>query len=680
MKYPFTKQEGLKDCAAACVQMILKYYKGYLSITDLNEDLKLEKDGVSAYNIINTLEKHGFKSNGIKANILDLEKMTPCIAHVTLENKYNHYIVIYKINKLSKSIVIADPGSKIKKISLEKFNKIYNNIAIIMHPLKPVEFRNYQKHYSFLNIIKNERKLIKDLIFISLIYMILSITGSFYMKYLIDKLSFSETLITIIFLFFLIIKVHQNITNFVRVKILISLNKKVDMRLKTVTMKKILELPYNYYRNKTTGEILTRFEELNKVREALTKILLTIFLDIPLSVISLVIMSIISKELTLVAVTLIILYSLTIKIFKPSIENNIEKEQIKKARLNSHLTEHIGGIETLNSLRIKKLSYQKYETFYTQHLNQIIKIDKLINLQTTIKENINQIGEMIIIYIGVLLVKNDELTIGALLSFTSIMHFFLSPIKNLLSLDFELIESTKILKRINEILHTNQVTEIVKQTKGNIEINNLTFSYNDKNILKNINLKIKPGEKILMTGKSGSGKSTLLKILMKYYNVDRTKVKINNIDICDIIPDSIMISQQETLFTDSIENNIKLDNSKNFINITKLCRVDEIINTKQGYKTIIEENGFNISGGQKQRIVLARALNRAKDVLLIDEGLNQVDSDLERIILNNIFEEYKDMTIIIVSHRLVNMDLYDRFIKLEKGVVKKDVLKNGYAQ
>lgn len=678
MKYPFTKQEGLKDCAAASVQMIIRYYKGYISITDLNKDLELEKDGVSAYKIIKTLEKHGFNAEGVKSNIEDFSKMTPFIAHVTIDKKYDHYVVVYKIDVKRKKLVIADPINKIKKINFEEFNLIFNNVGIVMYPLKPIEFKNYKKHYSMLKILKYEKKLIKELVQISLIYMLLSITGSFFMKYLIDNINYSKKILTAIFAFFILIKIHQNLTNFMRVKILISLNKKVDLRLKTETMEKILDLPYSYYRNKTTGEILTRFEELNKVRESLTKILLTIFLDIPLSILSFIIMSCISQKLTLLASIIILFYLVIIKLFKHTLDHNIEQEQIKKTTLNKHLTETISGIETINSLRIKKLSLKKYENLYVKHINQLIKIDEIINFQHTLKEIINQLGEMIIIFTGIILVKDQQITIGALLSFTAIMNFFLSPIKNLLSLDFDFIESTKILKRINEMLHSNERTEIVKQPKGNIEINNLDFTYNDKLILNNINLNIKEGQKILLTGKSGSGKSTLLKILMKYYSIDRNKVKIGDQDLCDIIPENIMIQQQETLFTDSIENNIKLDDSKNFMNITKLCHVDEIINTKSGYKTIIEENGFNISGGQKQRIVLARALNRTKNILLIDEGLNQVDTSLERKILKNIFSYYKDKTIIIVSHRLVNMDLYDRFIKLEKGSIKEDVIKNGH--
>ena len=215
-----------------------------------------------------------------------------------------------------------------------------------------------------------------------------------------------------------------------------------------------------------------------------------------------------------------------------------------------------------------------------------------------------------------------------------------------------------------------------------LRIINQSYIYNyDKKVLKNINLNIKAGEKVVITGKSGSGKSTLLKIIMKYYDVKRDKVIIGNDDINDIenIRSSISyISQNEILFTDSLYNNINLDNndSYKFIDVVKDCYVDEIIkDNKLGFNMIIEENGFNISGGQRQRIILSRVLLSKFNILLIDEGLNQVDINLERKILKNIFERYKEKTMIFISHRLENLDLYDHLIELEDGVIKMDKIR-----
>ena len=172
---------------------------------------------------------------------------------------------------------------------------------------------------------------------------------------------------------------------------------------------------------------------------------------------------------------------------------------------------------------------------------------------------------------------------------------------------------------------------------------------------------------------------------MKYYQVNRDQVKINGIDINDYCLSGYKegisyVSQKEMLFTDTLENNLNINpnDKEKLLEISKMCEVDELIkNSNVGYKMLIEENGNNISGGEKQRIVLARALLKPFDLLIIDEGLNQMDVNLERRILKRIINKYHNKTIIIVTHRLENMDLFDKVVELRDGRLKKVVCKNG---
>ena len=189
--------------------------------------------------------------------------------------------------------------------------------------------------------------------------------------------------------------------------------------------------------------------------------------------------------------------------------------------------------------------------------------------------------------------------------------------------------------------------------------------------------------KLGIVGLPNVGKSTLFKILMKYYNVDNNKVFINGIDINNYTKESInnkiiYVSQNEILFNDTLYNNLIFDNSDSskLLDVSKMCYVDEIKDHNLGFNILIEENGFNLSGGEKQRIILARALLRNFDTIIIDEGLSEVDTNMERKILKNIFKYFKDKQIIVISHRLDNLDLFDRLIKIENGV-QKDVYRNG---
>ena len=677
-KYPFTKQEGLKDCAAACMQMIIKYYNGYISINDLNEMLETTKEGVSAFKIIEVSNKIGFKATGIRLNLLELTKSVtlPVIAHVVINN-YNHYIVVYKIDSFKKSVIIADPQSKIKTISFKEFESIWTNVIINLYPVKPIEHRNYEKHLNYKNIILKNKKTIFQLCYISFIYMILSIVASFYMKYVFDNYLSNFHLIFTVFILFIIINLYKIFTNLIRTKILIDLNKNIDIDLSLDIFSKILSLPYGYYRNKTTGEIITRYTELSKIRETISKVLLTLFLDLPLCITSLIIMYFLNSKLTMISLIAVLLYTIIVIAYNRILNDTILEAQIKKAEMNTVLIESINGFETIKGLNLYDYINLKFENKYIKYLKNVIKIDSILNIKENLKEIVNQLIEMIIIFTGVIYVRSETITIGTLMTYNSILVFFLAPIRNLLSLDNSIIESKRIVKRVNEMLKKEENVKKINIVYGDILIKSLSFKQNEKIILNKINLHISKGEKVIITGKSGSGKSTLLKILMNYYNDYQGEIKINGINIKSINLKNVYISQNETLFTDTIYNNIVLgNNDSNFSEIVKMCYVDEIINSNLGYNQIIEENGFNISGGQKQRIILARSIINEFDLLLIDEGLNQIDVELERKILKNLFNKFHDKTIIIVSHRLENMDLYDKLIKLENGKVKECVKRN----
>ena len=271
-----------------------------------------------------------------------------------------------------------------------------------------------------------------------------------------------------------------------------------------------------------------------------------------------------------------------------------------------------------------------------------------------------------------------------MLTFNALLTFFLEPIRNVIDLDSSINEAKNALRRVLELIMIKKDNGIIDRSiKGDIEFRNLTYTYDNRNnILNNINLKIKSGTKTVIVGKSGSGKSTLFKLLMKYHDVEMGKILIDNIDINNYKQNSLKnilyLSQNEILFTDTVYNNINIDNSDNklFLNVCKNCYVDEIINKSNlGYNMILEENGNNISGGERQRIILARTLLKPFNILIIDEGTNQIDINLERKILKNLIKLHK--TIIFITHRLDNIDLFDNLIELEEGKIIKNEVKNG---
>lgn len=664
--------------------MIIKYYKGYINKNTLLEMTKTNKDGTTMYHLNDTLLKLGFDSKGVKCNLEDITKeniILPSIANVTINNSYKHFVVIYEINFKKKYLIIADPNNKIIKMKFEEFKKIFNNSLLIFYPIKkiPIE-KNLSLIKFMINLIKIHKKPLTNIFILSIFITLFSIITSFYTEYMINALNtLSKHNLLIIFYIFFLINVLKLITDYVRNKSLLYINQKLDLSLTIDTFNKIIELPYHYYHDRTTGDVLARINDLEKIRELISKVALSLFIDLPLTIVSLVILYIINSTLFIIGIIILILYFIIILLFKTPFTDYINNIKIKQSEINSYMIESVSGFETIKGINIENSIEEKFEVKYVKFLKEIFNYQNLYFVQDFLKELINNIGFIVITLIGCLLVVEDKMTLGALFTFTSLLVYFLEPIKNIITLDNIVKDAKESLKRILNIItyDTNKNGIISEFKNGDIEFKKLDFSFNDRDyILKNINLKIKKNSKVMVVGESGSGKSTLFKLLKKYYSVKNNKVFINDIDINNydkkILNENIMyLSQNEILFNDTLYNNLIFDDSDSskLLEITKMCYVDEFMDNNLGFNMLIEENGFNLSGGEKQRIMLARALLKKFEILIIDEGLNQVDINLERKILKNIFKKYKDKTIIVVSHRLDNLDLFDNLIKIEKGVV-----------
>ncbi len=667
--------------------MIINFYGGNLPIDQIRDLTKTDKNGTTAFHIIEACKSIGFNAEGIKTSLEQLNKenlILPCIAHVVIDGKYKHFVVIYKIDFKNKKIIIADPSCSIKKITFSEFQKMWSGVLITLYPLKKLPLTQNIPFIDFLlKIIKLHKAFIFNIIMLSIFITMFSVISSFYMKNILDAINYNN--LTIIFIFFLFINIFKILSDFFRNKLLIYLNQKIDLLLTLDTYKKIISLPYNYYHTRTTGDIISRVNDLSIIRNMITKVSLSLFIDLPLALVTFIIFYIINTKLFFISLIIVFIYLLLMIFSKNRITNNINTIQVNKSETMSYMIETINGFETVKSVGNEAQIIDKFEKKYVKFLKNIFKFDNYNNTISILKDLVNAVGYLTIIYVGAKMVTLGNLTFGDLLVFVNLLNYFLEPIKNIIDLNSEIKEAKNSLRRILELFkNENKKQTFIDNVKvKEISFNNLSYSYDYKEKqLKNINLKLKK-QKILILGKSGSGKSTLFKLLMRYYEIPRNQITINGYDINDYKDDVIKqnfsyISQNEILYTDSIYNNLKIDKNiteEQIIEISKKCFIDEFLNDL-GLNMLIEENGYNLSGGQRQRIILARALLKNFEVLIIDEGLSQMDINLERKILKNLFKMYENKMIIVISHRLDNMDLYDRVIELKNGEIVKDVFKN----
>ena len=677
-------QEGNKDCGVCCLLSIIRYYNGNISLNKLMEMTKTTKNGTTFYNLSEAASKIGMASKAYYVDDFNNISVYSCpfISQV-IRNGYTHFVVVYKISK--DKLLIMDPALGSLYMSREKFLNIWTGYIMMFEKVKILPNYKDEKYINKLlyGLILNNKKIIVNCLLLTLMFCFLTIGYSVYLKVMIDKvLNQDKYLLIVISLIFFIVILFRSLTNLFRNQMLSYFNMKVDISLFLNSFKRILLLPYNYYKNKTTGEIISRVNDLSYIKQIISQLLTTVFLDIVLLLFSLVCLYFINSKMFVISFFIAILYVIIIFIYPRFIKTKIYESQAEVAKVNSYLVESISGLETIKGLRCEKMVNDRLESYYTKAQATIFDYNIISNGVLFLKDLIFYVGVLLINYVGCVDIMNGNFTVGSLLTFNTILGYFLNPLQNFIDLADDYVYVRGVFKRANglyEVKLDDLESKNGLRVEGDISFNNLDFSFNGKDqILKSIKIEFKAKEKILLLGNSGSGKSTLLKILYKYYDVSRGMVLVNGIDIndfsiSDIRDDIIYVSQNETLYTGSIKDNILLNRDidyKDFLDMCCYLEVDNIIKDNLlGYDFLLEENGANISGGERQRIILARALFKKGNVILIDEGLSQMDIDLERRVLKRIFSIFKDKMIIVVSHRFNNMDLYDKVFKLKDGMV-----------
>ena len=677
------RQNGYKDCGASCLLSIMKYYGCDASLDELSIILKTTNEGTNAYNIINGSRTFGFDGFGIHYSfdeIINNKVNLPIICHTLKDNMY-HFIVVYKINK--KNIIIMDPSSNITKVSYDYFKSIYLNTSIVIYPVKIVH--KYNKHNSLIKFIfeyiKQFKKTTIKTIILSIIVIIINLLTNYYILLSIDYVlpNYNTYYFNLITTIFLNIFIFKNILSFIKEKYLINIKNNIYSKITIDVIRKLFNLPYLYFKTKSVGEIESRINDLNYFKEIISSIVVNTCMDLLFTVLSSIILLFINYKLFLINIIELVFYLFIVLLFNSSFTHKTEEVLVSEGEYKKTINESINGYETNKNINMLNNINKKIEIKLLSFINKTNTYERSKNKETFFKNLISDIFYVLSIYIGIIFINKDFITLGEFILFNTIIIYFTEPLKSLIDLNHSIIYIRNIYKRINDLFIIEKRLDNYNyiDIKGDISISNLSYKINNKIILDNINLNINYKDKIFIYGKSGVGKSTLLKIIMKYLSDYDGDIFINNVNLKDIDSSVISssftyVSQNSYLNHDTLKNNIVYDRNiceKDYEEIIHLCNLDDLRNSKiERNNFIIEDNGFNISGGEKQKIILARSLLKNSEYLILDEALSEVGLDEEINILNKILLKYKDKTIIYVSHKYEISNLFNKKYFIERRI------------
>lgn len=701
-KYYCIKQHDITDCGAACLATISKQYGYRTSITKIREIAGTDKQGTNAYGVIKAAEQLGFSAKGVKGDkqAFFSEFPLPCIAHTVVEGQLLHYVVIHKIKK--KQVIIADPAKGIVKLTPEEFfgeeqeegkapQYMWSGVLILMVP-----DQNFEKgddtqglFQRFFHLLLPQKKLLLNVFVASLLITILGILGSFYYKVLIDDILSAGLVKTlhILSIGIILLNLFKVGLSAIRSHLLLYLSQKLDIALLLGYYRHVLKLPMNFFGTRKVGEIISRFNDASKVRDAISGATLTIMIDTIMAVAGGIILYTQNGYMFGVTLIVVLFYFIIVFSFNQWYKKLNQAQMESNSQLTSYMVESLNGIQTVKAYNAERRVNLETETKFIRLLRSIFKLSWVSNLQGSLVGFIELTGGIVILWVGAYHVIKGNLTIGQLITYNSLLAYFLNPVKNLINLQPQMQTAIVAADRMGEILDLEpekSSTEDKKMKpdsmKGDISFKNVTFRYGTRRtVLEHITMHIKYGERIALVGESGSGKTTLVKLLLNLYCPEEGDVLINSNNIKDInlesLRDKIAYIPQETfLFSGSIMDNLTLGldeiTPEEIIEACKKAQAHDFINELPlRYETRLEENGTNLSGGQRQRLAIARAILRKPDILILDEATSNLDSITERAIEATIEEYSKEMTTIIIAHRLSTIKRCNMIYVMEMGKI-----------
>lgn len=680
-KYPFVRQQDRTDCGIACLSMLIQYYHGYLALPRLRDMCDTNRRGTTAYHLIQAAKEIGFRAYGVKLESIEVRDVIfPFIAHLKIADDCYHYVVVYKMNPHKKTLLIADPATKIERVSMDFFLEQWTNVAIILYPIHSLPILDDQLSFSefLITVMKPYRMIFGKLFFLSMIFSITSVVSGFFLQFVLEAVSGFTQLrqLQVVCLIFFLIYLFKNVTDYMRNRLFVIFYEKVQLFLNSDIFKRLVFLPYRYYENRSTGEVLAKLEEMTQIQLFLGNLCLFLSFDAILIVVSFLVLWCFHSMLFLLQLFLCLImmglfWGLRFRYQKCQL-----RLQQQKGIINQTMTETLTAFESVKGNHLEHHVISYFLTDYLKMASRRIRKQRLVYCHQFAHQLICDSIYVIQLLIAGYFIIDGTMKVGSIMILQTLMMYVIGGMEQLQTLLQYYYQARISFDRLSFLFMEKQNNNsMVVDCLGSICIQNLTFSYgNGQPLIEKASFQIPAGAKVLLLGHSGSGKSTLLKLLMRYYDIDRGQILIDGVDIMDYTEQGLAnhicyLNQLGTLFSGTIYENIVLKrtiSSQQFLEIVRLCKIDQILQQRNiGFTMRLEENGANLSGGERQRILLARALLCPFDILLIDEGTSQMDDWLEQHILQALFSKYCQKTIIVISHRQNSAWLFDQIVELK---------------
>ncbi|BAZ21391.1 ABC transporter ATP-binding protein [Kalymmatonema gypsitolerans NIES-4073] len=695
MKYAHVLQHSEEDCGAACLASIAKHYGRTFTLNRIREAVGTGQSGTTLLGLKRGAETLGFNARPVKTSPELLNKIKEAPLPAIIHWGGNHWVVLY--GKKGNKCVVADPAVGVRYLSKQDLAEGCADWLMLLLEPDPVRFFAQQNDQvgGFLRFFKRVwlfRGILAQALPLNLILGLLSLASPFLLQILTDDVLVrgDTKLLTTVAIAVVVMNFISSSLSFVQSNLIAHFAQRLQLGLVLEFGRQILHLPLSYYESRRSGEIISRLRDIDQINQLVAQIIVGLPSQFFIALISFCFMVFYSWKLTVVAVVIAVVMTLSTIVFQPSLQQKTRELLVTEAETQGVLVESFKGALTIKTTTAAPQFWDELQSRFSKLSNLTLRTIQISIINHTFSSFISGIGGIVLLWFGGNLVINplENLSIGQLLAFSSMNGSFLGLIGSVISFVDEFTRAKTATQRLTEVIDATPENQgdgrkPFANIPGDTDIicTNVNFHYAGRiDLLEDFSLKIPGGQVVALIGKSGCGKSTLAKLIAGLYPIESGNIRIGLYNLQDLSLDClrqqvVLVPQDAHFWSRSIMENFRLGTPYvSFEQIVRACQIAEaddfISKLPDKYQTVLGEFGANLSGGQRQRLAIARAIVTDPAVLILDESTSGLDPVSEAQVLDRLFEHRRGKTTILITHRPKVINRADWIVLIEQGKLK----------
>jgi ATP-binding cassette, subfamily B, bacterial len=664
-RIPFIRQLSTTECGAACLAMVLAYYGKHVPLSEIRDLTGVSRDGVNALSLLNAGRRYGLRGRGVK---LDLDALKYLDKGAILHWEFAHFVVFERLRK--DGVEIVDPACGQRFVPMEQFRRSFTGVALTLKPddeFRPIADRR-PAVWSYVKRIIGHSEELPRITVMSILLQLLALSLPVLTGLLVDRVipHGDNHLLNVLIIGLSSIVLFHFLASLIRSHLLLYLRTRLDTQMTLGFLEHLVSLPYAFFQQRSEGDLMMRVNSNLQIREMLTSSVLSALFDGSLAVLYLVILLITSPAMGALVVMLGLLQAGVFLLSYRRYQELMSQDLQTQSKSQSYLAQMLAGIETLKAGGAEDRAVEQWSNLFVDGLNVSLNRGRLSAAVDSLMSALRLGAPLLVLVYGGFQVLDGALNLGAMLALNALAGGFLNPISTLVSTALQMQLLRSYIERIDDVT-------------GEIELEHVSFSYGPLTPagVRDISVKIAPGQKVAIVGRSGAGKSTLAKLMMGLYQPSSGRIlydghDLSGLDLRSVRQQCGIVTQRSFLFGSTIRENIALKDPSismaEVIEAAKLaCIYDDILAMPMGYETMLIDGGGSLSGGQRQRVALARALVSQPIILLLDEATSELDTVTESQVLRNLAGLH--CTRIVIAHRLSAIRDADLILMLDKGAI-----------